>query len=411
MKRRQILVSIVFTLLLLIPTALAQDDAEPIEPKDAEMVNPEAHISWPPPVYVVRDNVDIRGTVSLATMRNFFIEFRPLMLSMMDDDEEDNPWLPGTLPRIEAVDDDILGSWNTVTLRDGLYELRLTINTGGAEPEHYRVSPIRVENNRPAFIAEQQVAAVEAPETRAEEPLEEPVEEPVEEEASEPGPEPTEDPRPHVVALVNSNVRAGDSTFYRVIGHLLEGDSALIKGVSSYGTGWYYIELANGRNGFIYPHIVDAKGDLGNLPRINPPPLPPTPIPVPTAVPAPTSGANLKIIHIQVSPHPPTCNKAYALEVTAQNDGSAAVTSGFAIEVRDSRHDGQGMTTIIIGGSPLAPGEQRTYKGNLTTGLYVGELHHVAAAIDVRGEVAESNENDNYYRNDKENYILQRGSC
>ena len=157
------LVFIVFALLLLIPTALGQENAEPIEPKDAALVNPEAHISWPPPVYVVRDNVDIRGTVSLATMRNFFIEFRPLMLGMMDDDEEDNPWLPGTLPRIEAVDDDILGSWNTVTLRDGLYELRLTINTGGNEPERYRVSPIRVENNPPAFMAEQQVVAVEEP--------------------------------------------------------------------------------------------------------------------------------------------------------------------------------------------------------------------------------------------------------
>ena len=117
-----------------------------------DMVNPEAHISFPPPVYVVRDSVDIRGTVTLADLRNFFVEFRPLVLDMMDaeDSAEDNQWFPATLPRIAAVTDDILGAWNTVTLRDGLYELRLTINTGGDEPLYYRVSPIRVENDPPS---------------------------------------------------------------------------------------------------------------------------------------------------------------------------------------------------------------------------------------------------------------------
>ena len=111
MKRSQILLYLVFTLLLLAPAAVGQDGAEPIEPIDSDMVNPEAHISYPPPVYLVRDSVEIRGTVTLETMRNFFIEFRPLVLDMMmdADDSEDNPWLPATLPRIEAVEDDVLG--------------------------------------------------------------------------------------------------------------------------------------------------------------------------------------------------------------------------------------------------------------------------------------------------------------
>ena len=163
MKRVQILAYLVITLLLLVPTATGQG-AEPIEPGDPDMMNPEAHISYPPAVYVVRDSVDIRGTVTLESMRNFFIEFRPLDLGMMmeDDDEEEAQWFPATLPRIAAVEDDVLGTWNTVTLRDGLYELRLTINTGAEMPEYYRVSPIRVENN-PPFESEEQMAAADEP--------------------------------------------------------------------------------------------------------------------------------------------------------------------------------------------------------------------------------------------------------
>ena len=281
MKRSQILIYLVFTLLLLAPIAMGQEDAEPIEPTDSDMMNPEAHISYPPPVYVVRDSVDIRGTVTLETMRNFFIEFRPLVLDMMMDaeEEEENQWFPATLPRIEAVTDDVLGTWNTVTLRDGLYELRLQINIGGDAPEFYRVSPIRVENNPPPFAAEQQMAMVEEP---AEEPADEMADDDMadddmadddmadddmaeEPEEAAPEPEPTEDPRPRVISMVNANVRAGDSTAYGVIGFLLDGESALVKGISSRGSGWYYIELANGRSGFIYPFIVNTEGDLSNL--------------------------------------------------------------------------------------------------------------------------------------------------
>ena len=408
------LVFVVFALLLLIPASLAQEDAESIEPKDAEMVNPEAHISWPPAVYVVRDNVDIRGTVTLAEMRNFFIEFRPLMLGMMDADADDNPWLPGTLPRIETVADDILGSWNTVTLRDGLYELRLTINTGGDEPEHYRVSPIRVENNRPAFMAEQQVAVVEAPETRPEEQVAEQVEEQVEEQATEPEPEPTEDPRPRVVAIVNSNVRAGDSTNYGVIGHLLEGDSALIKGLSSYGTGWYYIELANGRSGFIYPHIVDTQGDLDNLPRINPPPLPPTPIPVPTAVPPPpqpqSTGADLVFHSVRVDPHPVECNQTYRITVTVRNAGSGAATSGGNILVSDRGANGTAAAqTTNIAFGPLAPGHTTEVHGFLTPTTHYETHHHVSLQLDSNNQVAETNEDNNFHADAP--YYMKRGSC
>ena len=244
MKRLATLLTLVFTLLALLPLALAQEDANVIAPADPDMVDAEAHISYPPPVYVVRGNLDIRGTVATAGMRNFFVEFRPLALDMMmaDESAEEEAWLPATLSKISPVSDDVLGTWNTALVRDGLYELRLLINTGEGQ-SFFRVSPIRVENDPPDFAADQQMVVVEAP-TAMPEPT------------AVPEPTATPDSSPRVTALVNSNVRAGDSTSYVVVGGLKEGQTAQLKGISSFGTGWYFIELNTGRRGFIHPNLV-----------------------------------------------------------------------------------------------------------------------------------------------------------
>ena len=398
MKRSPILVYLVFALLTWLPLAFGQDDAGVIEPVDMEMVNPAANISFPPPVYVVRDSVDIRGTVTVENLGNFFVEFRELDLNMMaEDGEEAGLWLPATGPRRAPVTDDVLGTWNTVTLRDGLYELRLTLNMASGETRVYaRVSPIRIENNPPEFVMVQQAAVVVAP-TDVPPPT------------AAPEPTATPDSSPRVTALVNSNVRAGDSVLYHIVGGLQEGVSAKIRGISSFGTGWFYIEMPSGRSGFIHPNIVRAEGDLSALPRINPPPLPPTPIPQPTAIPVPTTGANLRIVHVQISPHPAVCNQAYEIQVTVRNDGNAAATSGSLVEVRDTRADGAGQVTTGIGISPLAVGESRTFTGHLTQSQYFEELHHINVLADVRNEVAETNENDNLYATAP--YILQKGSC
>ena len=399
MYRRLTLAVLIVSLLALAPLASAQDGANAIEPADMSMINADANISFPPPVYVVRDSLDIRGTVNLESMRIFFVEFRPLALDgMMAADDEPNEWLPATSPRIAPVIDDVLGTWNTLAVRDGLYELRLSINTGADEPSYFRVSPIRIENNPPDFLPEPQVVVVAEPTAMPDMP------EPTE------MPEPTDTPdsSPRVTALVNSNVRAGDSTSYNVVGGLREGETASILGISSFGTGWFYIELSTGRRGFIHPNLVTAEGELSNLKRVNPPPLPPTPIPQPTTVPAPSTGPNLRIINDQIRPHPPRCNQAYEVQVTVVNEGNAA-SGAFAITVRDSRHDGLGPKEVVIGGAPMAAGEQRTFGGNVTQSQYYNELHHINIYVDSKNEVPELNENDNHHA-DKP-YILDKASC
>ncbi len=409
MKRIHMLILLVFSALLLLPTAQGQDEGSLIAPIDPDSVNPEANITFPPPVYVVRDSVDIRGTVSMAELRNFFIEFRPLALDMMDmdeaDDESRNQWFPATLPRITAVTDDILGTWNTVTLGDGLYELRLRINTGAAEPEYFRVSPIRVENDPPSFVAvEQTVVVVESvaeEQTEAEEVAEEPA----------PEPEPTEvpDDAPRVVALVNANVRAGDSILYTIVGGLHEGDSAKIKGLSSYNTGWFYIELDNGRSGFIHPNIVRAEGDLSNLARINPPPLPPTPIPAPTAVPAPSTGANLQMRDVIIDPHPAACKVGYSITVTVFNSGNGASTGGGMIRVTDLVQGEPQRERTEIAFGPLAAGASQRVEGYLTPTVHIDRTHNINLELDYGNRIAETNENDNLHAVPA--YILGRGSC
>ena len=392
---------VMLTLMLLIPLTLGQDGASVIEPLDDTMVNPDANISFPPPVYMVRDSIDIRGTVNLPNMNNYLVEFRPLDLSDMEEDEEEAPWFPATLPQRSAVVDDILGTWNTLTARDGLYELRMTIHTNTG-PEYVRLSPIRVENNPPAFV--EQAMQVEVQPAEESEPVE----------ILEPTPEPVDD-TPRVVSLVNSNVRAGDSTNYQIVGFLLEGESAEIRGVSSRGSGWFFVQLANGRSGFIHPGIVRTEGDVGGLRLINPPPLPPTPIPPPVVVAPPVeqqpqTGADLVFGGSKIEPHPATCNKAYKITVTVRNAGNGNSSSGGLIEVRDTREaDGSGRQSTHIAFGPLAAGASQTVFGHLTTNQYYNETHHINLYLDVNNQVPETNESNNHHA--EVPYVLQRGKC
>ena len=408
-------------ILTAIPLAQAQDAV--IEPASDEEVNPQANISFPPPVYVVRDSVEIRGTVTLDNLRNFFIQFRQLVLDETESDEE-APWFPATVHHTQPVTDDVLGLWNTFTAEDGLYELRLTVNTDSETPEYVRISPIRVENNVPEFLqTDDETETAEAAESDEPSEAEADPEEADPEEAEPDPPEATptpEDTTPRVTAQYESNVRAGDSTQHHIAGFLATGQEARILGISSRGTGWYYIELPNGRTGFIHPGIVTAAGDLSNLRRIQPPPAPlPTPVPIiPTAAPAAqppqpapaSSSANLVMENnVVINPHPAVCGEAYRIEVTVRNIGSAATTSGGIIRVTDTRHDGaQPASTDIAFGALAAGGTQRVF-GHLTTSTYYNERHNINLRLDANNQVPESNENDNLHATAP--YILQRGNC
>jgi hypothetical protein len=106
--------------------------------------NPNANISWPPPIYVLRGDFEIRGSASLPNMTNYFIEFRPINEDVTIPSQSN--WFPATVPSRRVVQDGVLGVWDTTAVEDGAYELRLTVNVRGAQPVFDIVSPLRVEN-------------------------------------------------------------------------------------------------------------------------------------------------------------------------------------------------------------------------------------------------------------------------
>ncbi len=115
---------------------------------------------------------------------------------------------------------------------------------------------------------------------------------------------PTQDPTPRITitARPSGNVRAGDATVFPIVTSLPTGATARILGISSQGTGWYQIQMDDGRVGWVSPVILTTSGDLSNLPFIQPPPRPTnTPTPRPTVAPPPTSagmiGPNLRADH------------------------------------------------------------------------------------------------------------------
>jgi len=78
-----------------------------------------------------------------------------------------------------------------------------------------------------------------------------------------------------------ANVRSGDGVLFSVVGGLRPGQSARILGISTSGSGWFYIELPTGSRGWIAPGPVNVEGNLTGVPRIAPPPSP-TPTFTPT---------------------------------------------------------------------------------------------------------------------------------
>jgi hypothetical protein len=109
---------------------------------------------------------------------------------------------------------------------------------------------------------------------------------------------------PVAVAVADANVRTGDSTIYPAIGALLRGQPAPVLGVSSRGSGWWLILMADGRQGWIAPSTVRVTGSLGGVPAIDPPPLPtPTATPTPPATATPQlPNATITVIRFDRAP-------------------------------------------------------------------------------------------------------------
>jgi hypothetical protein len=259
--------------LLLFAVILVSAGFQVIEPTGETPADPNMNITWPPPIYVIRGEFSVRGTANVPGMASYFLEYRRLNDDYTPADASVH-WAPAILPSSGPVIEDVLGVWNTSVIPDGPYELRLTLNISGSTPLFARVSPLRLENNPPPFaVTPTQVLLPTQPPATAtlfEQALPTLI------------PTPTAfSLQPEAVALTNANVRAGDNTGYAVIGSLVTNQRVQVVGRSSSGSGWWFVQLPNGRRGFVAPSVIQVSGNLSSLPRIDPPATP-TPVATPT---------------------------------------------------------------------------------------------------------------------------------
>lgn len=411
MKRLLVLIG----LLALAGSVLAQQ----IEPLTPPTGTEQIAITYPVPVLTVSGQVTIAGTVSVPNLNNYFVEFRPLVLTGPGTPTPpEGNWFPATLPSNRPVTKDVLGVWNTTTAPDGLYELRLVVIAGG-RTQFYRVSPVRVLNNPAALSPFASVVGA---------PTQQPsggftsgpaatqaalatlfasqggsaAATPAAPQSTRPVPA-----GPEVIATTNANVRRGDSTAYPTVGSLLAGSRAPIIGISSTGSGWYFIQLPNGRTGFISPSVVRVEGSLLGVQVVTPPPVPATPTPVPTATPA--TQADIALSGIRPEPNPPVCLVAFNVFINATNVGSGPSAGPANVRVQ-SIHVASG--TVASTGTAqvpaLAPGQNFVVVIPLNVGVFISEEHELVATINFDNAIPDINPANNTIRF---SYILAPGGC
>ncbi len=381
-----------FLVTLVLALALALPAQAQVPTPTATPVNPNANISWPPPVYVLRGEFTVRGAANLSNMQNYFLEFRQLNADLTAADEA-VPWFPVTVPQTQAVQDDVLGVWDTSTVPDGLYELRLTINLTNNQQEQMVVSPLRVENTPPPF-AVTPVVPVASPTATVD--------------TQQLLPTPTQfDPTPRATARLAANVRRGDSVIYEAFTGLQPGQTVPIVGQSSLGTGWFLIELPNGARGWVSPSVVDVSGSLSGVPFVSPPP-PPTPTPIP-ATPTPVSTVNLVAGNFRFDPPAPVCGQTFNIYLDVANFGTTPNPSGL-IGVVDIPAPDPNLTTNTVGALPVIQPGQTVNIGPipLTVNVHHSQVHQLVITIDPGNQILETNKFDNVIN---AQYTLLKGSC
>lgn len=340
--------------------------------------DPNAQIIWPPPTFVLNGGFSIYGTANVPGMVGYYFEFRP-MIDSVTPSGDNVPWSPASLPIRNPVVNNVLGIWDTTQIPDGLYELRLAVITGSGQPIYSHVSPLRVMNfpSRFATIAPAQPAFP----TTAPQPTQFPG-------ATSPVPD---SQSPMAQATIDANVRLGDSTRYEAIGALLRGQSAPIIGRSNTGSGWWLIQLPNGRQGWIASSTVLVSGNIGSVPIVSPPPVPATPTPTPTITPTLALLPDATIGNVRFD-RSPKQGEMFQVIVTVLNQSSVALPE---VTVACNFTPMNAFFSTPVSG--LAPFGQIDVPIPVQLNSGGGANITANCAVDVNNLVAELNESNNFF--------------
>lgn len=389
-NRLWMLLGLLLTLAITGTSALAQTATPP--PPD-----PNANVSFPPPVYVLNGQAEITGAANLTDQVNYFIEFRPLDDNLQPIGGENAPWFPATLPRNTAVLNGLLGVWDTTTASDGIYALRLTINSSGNPPTFVTVSPIRVDNTRieaaldpdPAVNA----ALLSLTATAAAFNLPGGIATATPPAGATLAPTPTDFSGGGPVTaevIVLSNLRDGDSTLYPVLRGLQTGTILTVLGQSSRGTNWLYVRTPQGVEGWVAPSVVDiGEVSIATLDRITPPPVPFTPTPTPTNTPEVPDLADARITNVTVD-RELRVGEAFQIIVTVRNDGTQYYPeTALYCNVEPMNAE------VAIRAGDLQPGTERQFALPLRIDSGGDQDVNIICRTDMNNEVAEINEDNN----------------
>lgn len=356
--------------------------------------NTTAEITSPPAVSLLRGAVPITGTANDPDQTGYFLQYRELDSDFVPVGGEDALWSPAVTLQNRRVVNDVLGIWDTSAVDDGLYQLQLVVNRTGGAPLRATVQPLRVQNDPAPYQGARYFGegAVAAAPTATPPPVQLPA-------TATPTAIVTNTPTASVsiTAAVEANVRLGDSTSYPPVGFLLEGQSAPVLGKSN-RSAWLYIQLPNGRRGFISPSTLNIQGDPNTLPLIDPPPLPftPTPTITPTFTPPPVQ-ANLRIVDIDLEPEDPECGETFEIIAIVQNVGTGPTNASGTINVVDRELDDDDITETTLGGFPvLQAGERFEARIPITVDEEEGDEHRIELIVDSGNTVLETNEGDNF---------------
>jgi hypothetical protein len=99
------------------------------------------NITSPQATTTVSGVVDVTGTVNPPGLSAYFLEVAEFVI-----DPTAAAWTAVTLPSRTAVTNGVLGQWDTTTLPDGVYQLRLTAALTSGQNQQVIVAPIRVAN-------------------------------------------------------------------------------------------------------------------------------------------------------------------------------------------------------------------------------------------------------------------------
>ncbi len=339
--------------------------------------NSGVEIAWPQPVSEVWGVVPIIGTASVPNMTHYFIE----AITLNDDLSIplNAPWLPLTPGFTQAVEYDFLATVDTTEAEDGLYAIRLTVNTSDGQQYTDVVSPIRLNNARYAIevglIKERY--GIESEPTATPEPPSDPADT-----------TPRVVPAPPNEAVNMRRCDLIDNDRCPIVDRLGQNEEARVLALSANGTGWFQVRRASGSVGWVSPTVVTTLGDFGSLPRVSPPPpLPP---------PAPPAASNITINGLAIQ-GTAVCSEQFVVHVNIANTGNATSRAG-SVTLQNVHIRTGSITTTGYGSYPdLAPGANFVVVIPMRVSVFFNEEHELRAFT------------NGVQFNTR--YILQQGSC